>query len=169
MRALIRRNPVALRVVDPIVDEFDRLARFMWDSWELPFFSTSPAMDVYRENKEFIVKTELPGMDREEIDINLKDNVLTVIAEKRNEDEGNGHREFRRYHRSVTLPGDVDGDKVSATYENGLLEIRFPEAPEIESRHIEVEDLEKPKTKAKAKTAKPKGAKKAKKSKTKEE
>ena len=161
MRALIRRTPVALRVIDPITEEFERLAEYLWDSWDHPFFSTGfPALiDMHQDDKDLVVKTELPGMDQKGIGISLKDNVLTVIAEKRDDDEAGEHREFRRYQRSVTIPRDVDAEDVSATYQNGLLEIRFPKVPESESKQIEVKVPEKPE--AKAKIAKPKGKRKA--------
>lgn len=163
MRALIRRRPASFRVRTPLFAEFDRLAQDFWNSWDWPEWETSrtPVMNMYQEESELIVKTEIPGMNQDEIEISFKDGVLTLNAEK-NEDT-DGRKEYRKYHRSVTLPVEVDAANVSATLENGLLEIRFPKAPELETKHIEVKAIEEPNLKKKAK--KPKAGKTTKKAK----
>ena len=122
MRALIRRRPASILMTRPFTNEFDRMAQNFWDSWDWPVWKTSmtPAMNVYQEEGELVVKIEVPGMNQDEIDISFKDGVLTVIAEK-NEDTDE-RKEYLKYHRTVTLPVEVDVEDVSATLENGLLE-----------------------------------------------
>ena len=153
MTAIIRRRPGrALTALAPfyhpisLIDEIEELAREAWDSWH-PFVlhnSFVPYLDMYEEKDELVVKTELTGVKKEDLDISLDGDVLTIKAEKKHEEAGEdakkyaSERWFGQYSRSLSLPFHVDADKASATFENGLLEIRFPKAEEAKTNHIEV-------------------------------
>ena len=104
-----------------------------------------PAVDIYQNGGEQIVlKAELPDMTREEIDITLDDNTLTIKGEKKVDTEvkeENFHRIERRYgefSRSFSLPPTVDATKVSAEYKNGVLTVRLPLREEVRPRQIKV-------------------------------
>jgi len=151
MAHLILRRPRMPWRADLMMREFDRMFSDFWEGWEMPTHREIdlPAVQVHKGDGELTVTAELPGMKPEELDITIKDSVLTINAEKNEEDQENGHREYRRYFRSFTLPEKVDEEKVSASFEDGVLELKFPELPQIESKKIEVKALEQPKAEVK--------------------
>ena len=153
MNAIIRRSPTrALTMVRPfyrplsLMNEIEMLAREIWDSWQPVVTPTSfiPRLDIYEEKDELVVKAELPGVRKQDLDISLEGDILTLKAEKKSEEVAEDATHYIRerhsgqYSRSVSLPFYVDADKVSATFKNGLLAIRLPKAEEAKSRHIEV-------------------------------
>lgn len=152
MVAIMRRSPtMALRMMEPfyrssLLDEFDTLARDMWDSWRPVTFSTSftPRMDMYEDKEGLVVKAEFPGVKKGDLDISLEGDKLTIKAEKKQEKAAEDaefytcERHFGQYSRSMSLPFHTDAEQISATFKNGLLEIRLPKAEEAKSKHIEV-------------------------------
>ena len=109
-------------------------------------------LEMVEEDKEVVVWAEAPGFEPKDFNVNVTDNILVIEAEHKTEvkpeaekkeaakqePEKNGYRNFARLQRVVTLPSHVDADKVSATYRNGVLELRFPKKPEAEGKRIEV-------------------------------
>ena len=150
MNLVLRRNG-GERVLVPfyrpwgLFDEVDKIARDMWDDWK-PFMSDSglaPHTDIYEEKGELVMKTELPGLDKKDLDISLEDGRLTIKAEKKEDvEEDATHHVRERYHgqyfRSVTLPYPVKEDSITATFDNGVLELRLPKAEEVKARKIEI-------------------------------
>ncbi len=122
--------------------------------FELPFWSNvgragqlftgwSPALDLYQSNDNVIAVVELPGMRKEDIDISLHDNTLTISGERKRESKGDENAErTERYvgtfRRSIALPTRVDANKVSATYEDGILKVTLPKAEEAKPKQIQV-------------------------------
>jgi HSP20 family protein len=104
----------------------------------------TPKLDMYEENNELVVKAELPGIRKKDLNISLEGDVLTIKAEKKEEKEVKEathytkERRFGQYTRYMTLPTHVDAEKISATLKKGLLEIRLPKAEGPESKQIEV-------------------------------
>jgi len=96
----------------------------------------APRSEAKASNAHYEIAMELPGVERDDIDISLDDGVLTVKGEKRSEreEEGEGYffseREYGRFQRTFRLPGDVMDDKVSADFSNGVLKIRVPKRGE---------------------------------------
>ncbi len=102
-------------------------------------------LDVAETKEGFIVEASLPGVKPENLDITLQDNVLTISGETRQEqstgDKPNYHRVERRYgrfSRSVSLPTQVQSDKVEAHLENGILRLEIPKAEAVRPRKITV-------------------------------
>mgnify|MGYP003574679417 FL=1 len=105
----------------------------------------NPATNVEETEDELLLSAELPGMTIEDIEIEVKNNVLTVQGEKKDEKE---EREDRRYHlwersfgsfkRTFTLPRTVVTDEISAEFKDGILSVRLPKAPEAKSRKISI-------------------------------
>jgi len=128
-----------------LLDEIDTIAREMWDA-RGPFtseYNLVPHTDLYEEKGHLVMKTELPGIDRKDLEVNLEGDRLTIKAEKREEvkEEATHHtreRYYGRYFRSVTLPYPVKEDKISATFDNGVLELRLPKAEEVKAKKIEI-------------------------------
>lgn len=103
-----------------------------------------PAVDVAETPEALTLYAELPGLSREDVDITLENNVLTVRGERKFEKdvkEENFHRIERAYgsfSRSFTLPNNVKGDGVEATFKDGVLSVRIPKAEEAKSRKIAI-------------------------------
>jgi HSP20 family protein len=126
-------------------DEMNRLFDFSWPSRDSGLFSGwSPALDVFDDKNDLIVKVELPGMKKDEIDLSLHDGVLTISGERkqeREEKEGESFRSeryFGKFQRSVTLPTAVDASKVNASYKDGILMVDLPKAEEAKPKQIAV-------------------------------
>ena len=109
----------------------------------------APRSEAKASNQHYEITMELPGVDKDNIDISLHDGVLTVKGEKRSErkEEGEGYffseREYGRFQRTFRLPGDVRDDDVSADFSNGVLKIRVPKRGEEKekARKIKVNAL----------------------------
>jgi len=106
----------------------------------------SPRIDINETTDSFNVSAEIPGMGENDIDVSVRDGVLTISGEKKVQDGGevvNYHHAERSYGcfaRDITLPDTVDIDKVQVAYRNGVLSIRLPKSQEAiaESRKIPV-------------------------------
>jgi HSP20 family protein len=109
------------------------------------FETRMPSVDVVDRDKEIVVKAEIPGMeivvkaeipgiDKDDLQVSVTDRTLTIKGESRHEEEseeGDMHRrEIRRgsFHRTMTLPADVDGGKAKAEFKHGMLELHLPKA-----------------------------------------
>jgi HSP20 family protein len=104
-----------------------------------------PSLELSERDKEFIMKAELPGMKPEEVEVSIdEDNVLTVRGEKMKEEvkEEGGYsyneRSYGQFMRSVRLPSSVVGDKIEASFENGILELHIPKSEQGRARKVPV-------------------------------
>jgi len=108
------------------------------------FTGWSPALDVYEDKDNLIVKAELPGMKKDHIELSLHDNTLSIAGERKSErppsegDPSRSERFFGRFQRTVTLPKPVDATKVNARYQDGILTVTLPKTEESKPRQIEV-------------------------------
>ncbi len=123
--------------------------RLLNETRQLPLMATEETiwmlpLDVSETEDAYIVKASIPGVDPDDIDITLTDNVLTIKAEIKEEkevEEAKYHlreRRFGVFSRSITLPTAVDADKVEAVYEQGVLTLTIPKAEEVKPHKIEV-------------------------------
>jgi HSP20 family protein len=126
-------------------DEVNRLLEFSWPSRDTGSFSGwSPALDVSDDKDNLVVKVELPGLKRDEINLSLHDGVLTISGERKRESEKEEGESFRseryfgKFQRSVTLPTAVDANKVNASYKDGVLTVELPKAEEAKPKQIAV-------------------------------
>ncbi|HXW04005.1 MAG TPA: Hsp20/alpha crystallin family protein [Vicinamibacterales bacterium] len=108
-----------------------------------------PPVDIYEtESREIVLKAELPGLRREDINLSVENNTLTIRGERRRDDsvkEDRYHRIERTYgafSRSFTLPNTIDGGKVRAEYRDGVLAVVLPLREEARPRQIQVEVAE---------------------------
>ena len=128
--------------------EMDRLFDRFFEDW--PFrggadgTQWAPSVDVSQTAKEVIVKAELPGTDPKEIDVYVHGDVLTLRGEKKKEEEKKGEnfhcleRRYGAFTRSIRLPAEVDANKVSAEYKDGILKINLANTKESSVKKIEV-------------------------------
>jgi len=105
----------------------------------------APETDVVETEKEIRVVAEMPGLRREDIEIDVESNVLTIRGEKREErtegEKGRWHLAERRYGtftRSFVLPRDVDGDRIEASFQDGVLTLVVPKSERARRRRIEI-------------------------------
>lgn len=104
----------------------------------------TPALDVYENKDNFVVKAELPGMKKEEIEVSLHDGCLSISGERKTESKREdaevyrAERFFGRFQRTVTLPSTVAADKVQAAYKDGVLTITLPKTEEAKPKRIDV-------------------------------
>ncbi|MBN2383510.1 Hsp20/alpha crystallin family protein [bacterium] len=102
-----------------------------------------PAIDIYEQDGRLRVKAEMPGLSEKDVDVELKDNVLTISGEKKNEKEEKrdgyySERSFGSFRRSFQLPDGVEAESVAATFKDGVLDIDVPLPAEKKARKIEV-------------------------------
>jgi HSP20 family protein len=106
--------------------------------------SWAPALDLYEDKDHFLVRAELPGMKKEEIEISLHEGALLLTGERKREEKtkhGETYREERfygRFHRSIALPKPVAADRVTASYKYGVLTVTLPKTEEVKPKQIEV-------------------------------
>jgi len=127
-------------------NELDRLfepfAEFTRSSGLLSAWN--PAVDLYEDKDNVIVKVELPGMKKEDIDVSLHDGALSISGERKSEEKFEDAETYRaerfvgRFHRTVTLPSPVSAEKVKAQYKDGILTITLPKTEEAKPKQIEV-------------------------------
>lgn len=102
----------------------------------------APPIEMFEKEDEFIVEVELPGMKREEIDISVVGDTLTIEGERKAETEVKEEdhycceRCYGGFFRSITLPAAVDTTKIKASYNDGILEITPPKAPESSLKRL---------------------------------
>jgi HSP20 family protein len=134
----------ALRLHDEL-DNFFQLAlgrRFDTDQFQ---FGSTPALDLYEDKENVVVKVELPGMKKEDIAISLEDGVLTVSGERKQDSTQESaticrcERVSGRFERQISLPTPVDEAKIKATYTDGILTVTLPRAEEAKPKQIPVE------------------------------
>jgi HSP20 family protein len=150
MNIVFRRNDCEQTLVPffnpmSLLSEMDRFAGNIWDSSKPYTLDTSmvPHTDIYEENDQLVMKTELPGINKEDVNIILQGDRLTIKAEKKQtvvEDSScyTRERQYGQYFRSVILPFSIKEDEISATFENGVLELRLSKAEESKAKKIEI-------------------------------
>jgi len=132
--------------------------------WRVPTeeLGWMPALEIYEKEDKFVLRAEVPGMTKDDVDISVLGDTLTIKGERKTESEVKDEDYHRcemcygKFSRAVTLPSAVQAGKVAATYDNGILEITLPKAAEAKPKKVEVKVKEaEAKGKAKA-TAKAK-------------
>lgn len=119
-----------------------------WPSWAegvAPFEGKTPSVDVLDRDNEVVVKAELPGVDKKDLDISVTSNTVTIkgsTSHEEKEEKGDYYRcEMSRgeYSRTVALPADVDEAKAKAKFKDGILELTIPKKEKAKRRKIKVD------------------------------
>ena len=132
--------------------EFDRIRKEMdrlWDSFleGRPMRRAGewlPSIDVSETKSDLVIKAELPGMDSKDIDISLSNGFLTIKGEKNQEKEEKDEnyylieRSYGSFTRSVRLPREVQSDKITASFKNGVLRVTLPKSEEAKKKDIKI-------------------------------
>lgn len=109
-------------------------------------YEISPSVDIYETDDEVILKADLPGVKKDELNVNITENMLTITGKKEKEEkvERENYYRYERSHgsflRKFELPHGIDPDMIKAHYEDGVLEVRFPKTEEVkkQARKIEI-------------------------------
>jgi HSP20 family protein len=137
-----------------MLSPFEEVERWFNEAWTSPFSllrrrtlpmfgaagfeDLTPSVDMYEEGKDLVMKTDMPGVKKEDVHIDLSENVLTISGEKKMEEtvEKGGlyrcERSYGRFSRSFELPFDVEREKITASLKEGVLEIRLPKSERAE-------------------------------------
>ena len=146
--ALIRWEPV--RELNTIQNEMNRLFNTFFETTpgQGSHSATSrrwlPAMDLVERESEFVLRADLPGLSEEDVNIEVEDNVLTISGERKSEHEERTEGYYRlerasgNFSRSLTLPEGVDPEKVQASFDRGVLEVRIPKPEQRKPRKVTI-------------------------------
>lgn len=157
IKELVKREREKTFPVTPFYD----VERWFEEMWKRPFsllgpslfsdtdlrselYGITPNVDIYEEGNELVLKAELPGMKKEDIKIDLTENMITISGEKKKDEkiEKEGYFRYERtygtFHRRFELPGGLDTEKVKAHYEHGVLELRIPMLKEAQKKHVKI-------------------------------
>lgn len=104
----------------------------------------SPSVDIYEEGDHIVLKSELPGISKEDLDIKLTDDTITISGEKKKEEKIERknyyrlERSFGSFKRSFALPSDVQSDKAKASFKDGILEVTIPKSDEAKKKEKKI-------------------------------
>ncbi|HSJ58597.1 MAG TPA: Hsp20/alpha crystallin family protein [Anaerolineae bacterium] len=147
MAGLIRWDPFRRRELMSLRDAMDRMFEEGMLRPPMPFGwgEESLAVDMYETDDNVVVKTAIPGVKADDIEVSVTGDTLSVRAETKQEEEVNEERYLRRerrygsYCRQITLPGGIQADQAEADYSDGVLTLTFPKAEEVKPRSIRVQ------------------------------
>jgi HSP20 family protein len=116
-----------------------------WPRFRMPEMEeVSPKVDIFQEGDNFVVKAEVPGLKKEEIEVNLTDDMITISGEKKKEeklekkDYYRMERSYGSFTRSFRLPKGVQTDKAKATFNDGVLEVKVPKTEEAKKKEKKI-------------------------------
>jgi HSP20 family protein len=141
---LVRWDP--FREMSSLRDDMERLFDSVYGRYprERSEISWAPPLDIEETKDAITVRAELPGMKKEDIKIAISGDTLSISGVRKHEAEEKGktfhriERSYGRFMRTLVLPADVQGDKVKATYENGILELSMPKSEAAKVREISI-------------------------------
>jgi len=144
-RALSPFEEMERRFEDLFRRPFSLLEPSWWPRLRMPEMEeVAPKVDIFEEGDNFVVKAEIPGMKKEEIEVNLTDDMVTISGEKKKEEKVEKkdyyrfERSFGSFSRSFRLPKDVQADKAKATFKDGVLELKVPKTEEAKKKEKKV-------------------------------
>lgn len=156
-KTLARREPTELETFEPwnTFREMERMFRGFFGvpimrpaRWLREIGELAPDVDLKETDKELVLSATIPGMTKDEIDIDVTTDTVTVSGERKTEEEKPGERyhvrqqSYGSFHVSYSLPADVKPDEVKASYKHGVLEVIMPKAEEMAKHKVKVEESE---------------------------
>jgi len=109
------------------------------------FGAWAPAVDIFEKDEDLVLRAEVPGVERSDIQVSVEDNRLLIQGERKREEDVNEENAYRlersvgAFVRSFVLPKTVDATKIQANYSNGVLEVRLPKAEVAKTRRIAIQ------------------------------
>jgi len=131
--------------MEELVDRYNRSARkslVKYDDKSFEVGDWMPTVDISETDDAFIVKAELPGVEKNDVSVKIEDGVLTIKGEKKSEiEDEQKHRiecTYGSFVRSFTLPQATKSDSIKAEYKNGILNLTIPKSEEVKPKEIEI-------------------------------
>ena len=143
MMNLVRREPRFGWGLMNLRDEVDKMFRDLYENPETDG-RWLPSVDITEDKDRYEITVEIPGVRKEDVKVNIHDNILTIEGEKKGsteKKEGSSYRSeryFGKFSRSFTLNSEIDADKVKADFENGVLKIALPKSEKVKPRQITI-------------------------------
>ena len=140
MKSLMKRPAEANRWLDPLFEDFFS-APALFNRWDSEF---TPRVDIRETEDHMLMSFEVPGMDKKDIKVQIKDNVLSISGSRESKSEDSGENYVRReiksgsFCRQFTLPRTVDTGSIKAEYKNGILEVRLDKLEEAKPKEIDI-------------------------------
>lgn len=140
--------------LDNSTRDLDTIQKEINDLFNMDFFPNTrglfdrnvfPALDVIDHDSSYLVHCELPGVEKDDVDVTISGNVLTIKGEKKEKKEDKDTKFYRRestygaFQRTLSLPKDTQNDKVTAKFEDGILKIEIPKMEEAKRRSISID------------------------------
>jgi HSP20 family protein len=134
------------RLERQIDDMFDRLSRdaSAFRGGEAEATAWAPALDVIDRKDELVIRADLPGLSEKDVEVEVEDGILDLRGKRTEEHEEKDQNYYYAerwegaFNRSIALPSGVDAEKVSATFKNGVLEIRLPKKEEMRGKKVDI-------------------------------
>ena len=146
-RSLIKRDDQNIHPIERFHRDIDKVFENFFTDFRFPsIFESekdggfSPKVNVSEDHKNVDVSVELPGMNKKDIEVSLKENILTIKGEKNTEKEEKKkdyyhvERSYGKFQRSIKLPAEVEDDKVDASFKDGILNIRLPKTAKAQEK-----------------------------------
>ena len=158
----MKKEPKEMTVVEPqrFLAPFEDMERWFEEAFRRPFFGpswlprlkfpeimgeVSPSVDIFEDDNDVVVKAEVPGTRKEDIELNLTEDTITISGHKKEEEKVEKkdfyrlERSFGSFTRKLRLPTDILTDKAKASFKDGVLEVRIPKSPTAKSKKIPID------------------------------
>lgn len=155
---MARKKEEIARVEPSILSPFEEMERWFEEFFRRPFSflptfmrrpvlaeeQIFPSVDIYEEGNDLVVKAEVPGIRKEDIDVRITEDTITISGEKKKEEKVERkdyyriERSYGSFSRSFALPQDLEVDKAKAKFENGVLEVRIPKSEKAKKKEIKI-------------------------------
>ena len=110
----------------------DSYTRAEFNNGEIEMTNWQPMVDIYDRDEEIVIKAELPGLEKKDITIDVKDRILTLKGERTYDNA------YGKFERSFTLPDGLDPEKIKADYKDGLLSVEIPKSEKEKPKQITI-------------------------------
>jgi HSP20 family protein len=157
-----KREPRELTVSEPrhFLTPFEDMERWFEEAFRRPFFGpswmprirmpdimgeVSPMVDIFEDGTDVVVKAEVPGIKKENIEVNLTQDTITISGQKTEEEKVEKkdfyrlERSFGSFTRKLRLPSDIQSDKARASFKDGVLEVRIPKSATAKAKKIAID------------------------------
>ena len=158
-----KKEPREMAVVEPprFLAPFEDMERWFEEAFRRPFFGpswmprlkvpeimggdVSTSVDIFEEGDTVVVKAEVPGMRKDDIEVNLTEDTITISGQKNAEEKVEKkdfyrlERSFGSFYRKLRLPADIQTDKAKASFKDGVLEVRIPKSPLSKTKKITID------------------------------
>ncbi|MBA3037790.1 MAG: Hsp20/alpha crystallin family protein [Desulfobacterium sp.] len=146
MTSILRWDPFVsmTNFQDQINRIFDDVVRSRDVEDDINLYTWKPAVDIYNDNGSINITAELPGVDKKDVSVDIKDNTITIKGERVIDKETKEENYYRRerksgsFHRAFTLPYAVSSDTIKAKFKDGILRVEIPKPEEEKPRQISV-------------------------------